>query len=350
LASTYKVGFHRERLAAYLRGESVFPITLELDLTSQCTRSCPECPSSTAPTCQLLNLPFLEQLFGFLEGQTPGLLLTGGEPTLAPLFPDALRLARSRGFRDIAVVTNGSLLDQPSVANALLRDVTTIRLSMYDWEKGSSPWTDGTLKRIEWLRKRADEGSQLRIGVSALTSRYRVGKLRELMQRVRSAGAHWLYFHPLCAKWGLGCPELEEQDGVTAEIASLCENGRDGFRVFFFPSRYQSTSLRFNSYHAAHFLLVIGADGKNYLGPEVKYQPEYVIRNLQRGQMEAFLWEEDRLNLIRSRSDQGYPPVPSRHRSILYSDFIELLLQRDQTAMTEWEKAATQGFLFPYIL
>ena len=218
LASTYKVGFHRERLGAYLRGESVFPITLELDLTSQCTRNCPECPSSTAPTCQVLDMRFLDQLFGFLEGQTPGLLLTGGEPTMAPLFPEALRLARRRGFREIAVVTNGSLLDQPSVAEALLTDVTTIRVSMYDWEEGSSRWTDATLKRIEGLRQLADQGSQLRIGVSALTSRHRLPKLRELAERVRSAGAHWLYFHPLCTKWGLGCPELAR--------AGRC-NGRD---------------------------------------------------------------------------------------------------------------------------
>jgi len=297
-----------------------------------------------------LDLPFLDRLFGFLQGRTPGLLLTGGEPTVAPLFSDALRLARRRGFREIAVVTNGSQLDDPVVADALLQHVTTIRLSIYEWERGCSRWTDATLKRIERLRKRADRDSQLRIGVSALTSNHRLDRLAELAEMVRSAGAHWLYFHPLCTKWGLGSPELAEQDGVTAEILRLQAAAPPDFRIFFFPSRYQPSPLHFDSYHAAHFLLVIGADGRNYLGPEVKYQPEHVICDLRATPVEGFLRGEERQESIRSRRSLDYAPLGSRHRSLLYNDFIELLHQGDPAASAEWEKFSAQGFLFPYIL
>ncbi len=44
--------------------------------------------------------------------------------------------------------------------------------------------------------------------------------------------------------------------------------------------RYVDTGLSFDGYHAAHFLLVVGADGMNYLGAEVKYQPQYAIADL----------------------------------------------------------------------
>jgi organic radical activating enzyme len=70
-----------------------------------------------------LSLPFLDELFSSFEKQTKGLLMTGGEPTSSPNFGKALKLARARGFEEIAVVTNGSLLDQPRVLDALLEHV-----------------------------------------------------------------------------------------------------------------------------------------------------------------------------------------------------------------------------------
>ena len=66
LASMFKVGCHKERVRAYLDGKAIFPITLELDLTSECTRVCPECPSATAANHHSLNKEFVDRLFGYL--------------------------------------------------------------------------------------------------------------------------------------------------------------------------------------------------------------------------------------------------------------------------------------------
>ena len=51
--------------------------------------------------------------------------------------------------------------------------------------------------------------------------------------------------------------------------------------------------LRFSAYHAAHFLLVVGADGKNYLGAEVKYQPAFILWDLKNNWREDFLWHPE---------------------------------------------------------
>jgi MoaA/NifB/PqqE/SkfB family radical SAM enzyme len=344
VAGPAKVAAEPEKLRAYLRGEEIFPTTLELDLTTACTRTCPECPSTTAPVQRTLERPWLEWLLASLEGRTPGLLLTGGEPTMAPLFPAALALARGAGFREIAVVTNGGCLDEVPVVAALLAHATTIRLSLYDWTGPAGMAAVGdTLRRIAALRGAIDRsGSALRIGVSALTSTRRAPRLAELAREVRAAGAHWLYFHPLCRKWGQGAPELDDQDSVLAEIAALAAAYSNGFSVGTCPERYAASALHFAGYHAAHFLLVVGADGCNYLAPEVKYQAPYVIADLSERPRDP-LRLPPRTERIRGVRSDDYPARGSRHRGILYCDWIE-------RARTVPLALPEEPFMFPYIL
>ena len=351
VGSILKVGLHKERVNSYLEGKNIFPVTLELDLTSECTRVCPECPSINSAKHHHLTIDFLEKLFANLKGQTSGLLLTGGEPTMSLLFPKVLENARRFGFQEIAVVTNGSLINRSHVADALLKYATTIRLSMYDWEDNSKGGVGSTLKRIEFLRQRIDrEGSELKIGASALTSASRVGQLDSLVERLRTAGAHWIYFHPLCSKWGLGSPELADQDGVSAKIEQIRAGRNGGNDVFFIRERYQNTDLRFNGYHAAHFLLVVGADGLNYLAPEVKYQSKFVIADFHEDDRPDILWDAGRLDLISSIHSQSYSALQSRHRSILYNHFLERLLRQEKNSLEDFKIAAKTRFSFPHIL
>ncbi|MBN1829902.1 MAG: radical SAM protein [Deltaproteobacteria bacterium] len=116
LSSPWKVARHKEKLEAYLRGEPVYPVTLELDITTACNRECPGCPSASGPFSRNLDMAFIRHLFSLIGGRTKGLLLTGGEPTISPIFPDVLREARRSGFEEIAVVTNGSFLAEEKVA------------------------------------------------------------------------------------------------------------------------------------------------------------------------------------------------------------------------------------------
>lgn len=171
VASPFKVTWHKEKLEAFRRGERFFPATLELDLTSRCTRSCSDCPSSRSDFQTSLDQDFVDRLLGTLEGKTRGLLLTGGEPTMSELFGWTLSEARRRGFEEIAVVTNGSLLEREEVVSALLIHATTVRVSLYDLSAKNCAGPGLVLKSLEKLRARIDSaGSSLQIGVSLLTS------------------------------------------------------------------------------------------------------------------------------------------------------------------------------------
>jgi organic radical activating enzyme len=350
VASPAKIAYHRERVDAYLRCEPVFPVTLELDITSQCTRACRDCPSSRSEFRHNLPFDFISNLLHSLEGQTRGLLMTGGEATMSPLFGDTLALARKLGFKDVAVVTNGSLLHKPDVAEALMEHASTIRLSMYDWDAEGCRGMEPTLKRIEGLREMIDsEKSRLKIGISVLTAGTLKKRFGEIADAVRDAGAHWIYYHPMCTGWSDGNLQPFDQSGVIDAIVSYREKMTNGFDVFVCPSRYEESSIEFDGYHAAHFLLVVGADGKNYLGAEVKYQDRFAIADVMGQWRPDFLQQPERLARIASFNSKSYSALKSRHRGVLYNHFVEHL-KNELTAHGRTEPRANGEFLFPHIL
>ena len=353
IASPFKVAFHKEKLTSYLRGESIFPATLELDITSKCTRMCADCPSSRSKNYHYLHLKFISNLMACLEGETKGLILTGGEPTSSPQFSNVLSLARERGFLEIAVVTNGSFLHEERVADSLVSHASAVRISLYDWGIDSCGGIKPILERIEALRSKIDRGkSPLQIGVSLLTLKEKTGCFFELAESVRSAGAHWIYFHPACIGWDLGRPTQVNQDGVLEKIEAYQKtlSTSDGFHAFVCRRRYLDTELEFNRYHAAHFLLVIGADGLNYLGPEVKYQPQYVLSDVASSWDSDFLWKRVRLERINSIKSNLYPALKSRHRGVLYNDLIERMLRIRSPLEERFLLQKPEDFKFPHIL
>jgi organic radical activating enzyme len=345
VASAFKVAGHGDKLAAYLENEPIHPATLELDITSACTRQCVDCPSSRSTAHQHLSMDFIERLFDSLAGETKGLLLTGGEPTMAPAFPKVLAMARRYGFTDLAVVTNGSLLDEERVLESLLTHATTIRVSSYDWSEESCDGLEPVLKKVSTLRRRIDEaGSRLKIGVSALTSAERVPALGQVMRATRAAGAHWIYYHPMCTEWRSGSPARVDQTGVLDAIEACRRQVNGDFQVHVSTQRYVYDPLVFQGYHAAHFLLVIGADGLNYLGAEVKYYPGYAIADVAGDWRKDFLWRAERLEKIGEVNHRNYRAIRSRHRGVLYNHYIEGLKQKTDHGR---EPAS---FEFPHIL
>jgi hypothetical protein len=198
------------------------------------------------------------------------------------------------------------------------------------------------------LRSRIEAaGSKLQIGVSLLTSTENVNTLYSIVRQVSSAGAHWIYFHPMCVRWDIGAPERVDQSGVLAKIEEFQKEQSDSFRVFTFPDRYVEQKIEFSGYHAAHFLLVIGADGMNYLGAEVKYHPQYIIADLVNNWRDDFLWNTERLNQIKSVNSRTYPAIASRHRGILYNQIIQNLIDKGTRSL---EHPIADTYLFPHIL
>jgi len=353
MVSPFKIAFHRERLLSYLGGEQIFPVTLELNLTARCNRTCKDCPSTLGSDCMSLDLDFLHGLFENLQGQTRGLIVTGGEPTLSPVFPETLELARHRyGFQDIAVVTNGTCLDRPAVSEALVASASALRISLYDWDASSLDGLKPTLERIETLRDSIEKSrSKLEIGVSALTTGGEVSVLEKLAGAARGAGAHWIYFHPTCTRDISGAAERLSQERVLQAIRQFkLKQETSEFRVHHLQDRYDYTDIQFSSYHTAHFVLVIGADGMNYLATEVKYQPKYLICNLMNGMGEDYLWQPARLERIRSVHSGEFPAQGTRNRGVIYNTLIQKLINGDLSWREIGANIPAAGFALQHII
>ena len=351
IASPLKIAWHHEKVASFLAGRSFHPVCIELDLTTACPRDCELCPKGSSPRDAELDLPFLERLFAACARDTRGLLLSGGEPTLSPLLPRALALARREGFTEIAVVTSGSGLDDEVVCEALLTGASVVRVSLYGWEDPqSSGQLAATLGRVTRLRRSSElAGSPLTVGVSALTSGPRAHRLEQLTRQVRDAGADWIYFHPLCDGWGSSSLRRADQTGVATALAACAGLTTEGFAVHSCRQRYERHAVESGAYHAASFLLVVGADGLAYVGTEVKYNPAYALADLRATDIGRFLTAPDRLARCATDS-RRYAGTGGFHRGVLYSDLLDALKTGRQDLDATATAARRAGLRFPHVL
>ncbi len=346
-----KVAGEKQKIEAYLKGEQIFPTTVEMDLTQRCTRACPGCPYASKRTQGLtLELPFLDRLFSILGVDTPGLVLSGGESTIVPHFPETTALARKKGFKEIAVISNGGHTHKTTVQDALLEDVTSIRISLYDWQENESKYFIETLEKIERLRNRIEkEGSSLEIGASMLTRKELNHRYESVGLQALNAGVHWLYFHPYCINWETGYPIQADQTGVLDAIENLKRIAPPDANIQVPVDRYSKKPLYFEKLHGAHFLIQIGADGINYAGPECKYDKNAELLNLNEYLEDDFLWHPQRLKRLDELNSDNYDFIGTKHRPPMFSDYIQKLIQsrNDKEAR---QSEPVPSFSYPSIL
>ena len=96
---------------------------LIVDLTNRCNMKCSPCfmDANHAAYVHELSLDDVKRIFQTAQAIKPrreiNILLSGGEPTLSPVFLDAIRIAKSFGFHRVHVATNGiRFAEDPSFA------------------------------------------------------------------------------------------------------------------------------------------------------------------------------------------------------------------------------------------
>jgi len=86
------------------------PTLVEIEITRRCNLHCPVCFMSAKSADRDPELAVFERIFRNIReqaGTTPGIQLTGGEPTVRKDLPKIVRLARDAGFCGIEINTNG---------------------------------------------------------------------------------------------------------------------------------------------------------------------------------------------------------------------------------------------------
>jgi hypothetical protein len=166
-----------------------------------------------------------------------------------------------------------------------------------------------------------------------------------------NAGIHWLYFHPYCIDWDKKYPIQADQSGVLEAIERLKERAPQGANIQVPVERYHKGRLYFKQLHGSHFLIQIGADGKNYAGPESKYEADAELLDLNEYFEDDFLWHPQRLNRLRAINSDNYRFIGTKHRPPMFSDYLEKLIQsrkNNKAKETAFESQIT--FQHPHII
>ena len=85
------------------------PTMAMIEITNRCNMSCPVCFADSGPAPSDINLEAVKSRINKLKsiaGVIP-LQISGGEPTLHPRLPEIIEYAKSSGFRNIELITNG---------------------------------------------------------------------------------------------------------------------------------------------------------------------------------------------------------------------------------------------------
>jgi MoaA/NifB/PqqE/SkfB family radical SAM enzyme len=117
----HKLMWHRERVEAWLRGERIAPITIDLALTRHCTYHCVFCYGQLQANDE--KRMTRDVIFRFLDdaseiGVKAISFIGDGESTCSPYLYDAIKRGKKNGL-DVALGTNGYLLKDEKIEEIL---------------------------------------------------------------------------------------------------------------------------------------------------------------------------------------------------------------------------------------
>jgi pyruvate-formate lyase-activating enzyme len=213
-----KICLFPEKLAALVKGglDPLYPVSVELSLTSRCNLHCLWCSErALRERCpDQLSLAILENLFqDLVAGGARGVTIEGGgEPTLAPFFPQAARAAVGLGLK-IGLITNGLSLFSVPTPVSFYQLFQWIRVSLdatnpeeYARLKGR----DGFNQALDNLKLLAQlPGTTLGVGYVLTNQNDDPQRLFNLAERLKNLGVAYLHLRPV-----VDHPELSSQRSV----------------------------------------------------------------------------------------------------------------------------------------
>jgi radical SAM protein with 4Fe4S-binding SPASM domain len=121
ILDSHKLNWHKDRVEAWLRGERIAPITIDMALTRKCNYRCVFCYGQLQANDEKKMTK--EVIFRFLNdaaeiGVKAVSFVGDGESTCSPHLYDAIIKGKSNGL-DIALGTNGSLLKKERLEEIL---------------------------------------------------------------------------------------------------------------------------------------------------------------------------------------------------------------------------------------
>lgn len=275
---------HAPRVEAMLRGETVYPVSVEFDLSNRCPHDCPMCSFGTSksegyrqqnwvtfPTQRALDL--LEE-FAALGVQS--ITFTGGgEPLMHPQAAQLMARAAALGLA-YGLVTNGVLLVD-RVRDVVADSATFVRISLDAGTSDTHRITHGIehaqfdriLANLRALRLRAPG---LTIGASYCVQPANVREILTAAQVVKDTGGSYLELRPTYPTtwrgdgWSGALTKQEHQIAAAQAQAARALLDDDGFQVIGLTDRFAAVAGDYEKgyaqCHIGPLTTIVGADGR----------------------------------------------------------------------------------------
>src|SRR3989344_902086 len=200
-----KILWHTDRLNSWLKDETVYPITIEIDPSNACNESCIWCCwEDHRKGADVMDKELLEKIIKNLaKVGIKGLIWTGGgEPLVNKYTVEYMKLARDLGMEN-GMFTNGILMT-PEKIPTIVECCTWIRISLGTATSDTFKKCHGTadfekiIENIkEFVRVRKNMNKTISIGLSMMVHPDNYHELYEEAKLAKKLGVDYFQGKPL---------------------------------------------------------------------------------------------------------------------------------------------------------
>jgi radical SAM protein with 4Fe4S-binding SPASM domain len=308
---SHKLIYHPDVVARWLRGENIYPIEIEVSLSSGCNHRCIFCSFEYMNhNSKFLDTKILvDNLSELVSKGLKSVVYAGdGEPLLHKDAPEIINKTKAYGI-DVAMSTNGVLLT-PEVSKECLKSLTWIRFST----AGITDQTynkiqrgrEGDLERVlsnmqEAVRVKRDQKLKTTIGVQLLLLPDNKDELVQMGKELRKIGVDYFTIKPFLQ-------HPQNQHIIQVDYQEMIELGKsvktletDEFKVYFRSHTMKNISCDrgYTQCLALPFMVYINADGDVYSCIRILGRGELKYGNLYEEKF-CSIWEGERRKEVAS--------------------------------------------------
>ena len=197
---TDKIYKHSDRLSAYLKKETVYPVTVEIHLTNRCNIKCHYCMfKDRHDNLQMSHVDALSVIRELADMNVKAVTFSGGgEPTIHSNLNSVVSFTKHLGM-DAGLITNGVVLD-----TFVLNYLTWIRFSvdasdasMYRKIKGVNKFNDviRNIKRAVAYKQECNLDTT--IGFQAILGEENYCYVDEMIELAQTLGVDYFQYRPI---------------------------------------------------------------------------------------------------------------------------------------------------------
>ena len=308
----HKILNHFERIQRFVKGELVYPITVEIDPTNVCNHRCAWCVSMEAHTGEVLGLDRLRELIAELKSSDVRsiVLKGGGEPTTHPQFIEILDAVRESDL-SCGLITNGSM-PRRGTRERIVETCEWVRVSLdaatpqtHRAIHGTSDFTR-ILQNVEYLAN--ESAGRTMVGLNFVAEPRNCAEMADFARMGKQLGAAYVTIR--CV-FDPNNPLSEEMRAAMRQQAAEAKAVEDGaFRVFLgnFTDRYLNADAAepfpYNRCLGPNLIGIVGGDGEVYACCFLRGNKQFSFGNIHEKSF-SDIWKSQRRQAVMNAVYRG---------------------------------------------